>query len=135
MIAFLLVAFSILFGAHALVYVSLVHFFSLTQASSKYTIASILALLSVSFIFASIAAHYYENVVTRTAYFLSGFWLGLLVNLLVAFVILWLVTFIGGQFGYSFGNAFFGAAFILSLIHIYNERNSSYASTSRIDIL
>lgn len=111
-IIFLFVVFGILFGAHALVYVSLLHFYSITQSSYKYLIASGLAFLSVSFILASIAAHYYENIVTRTAYFLSGFWLGLLVNLLVAFVALWLVTLIGGQFGYSFGNAFFGAAFI-----------------------
>lgn len=111
-VIFLFVASGILFGAHALVYVLLLHFFSVTQSGYKYLIASGLAFLSVSFILASVAAHYYENIVTRTAYFLSGFWLGLLVNLLVAFVALWLVTLIGGQFGYSFENAFFGAAFI-----------------------
>lgn len=111
-VIFLLVAFSLLFGAHAAVYVSLVHFFSLTQATHKYAVASVLALLSVSFILASIAAHYYENIVTRTAYFLSGFWLGFLVNLLVAFLVLWLLTLLGGQLGFSFGSAFFGVACI-----------------------
>lgn len=109
----------LLIGAHYFVYVTVVHFFAVTTLSHKYAVAFFLALLSVSFILSSTVAHLYENFFTRSAYFLSGFWLGLLVNLIVASVLLWgtVWVFQGTTFLPSralLGTVFFGMAFLVS---------------------
>ncbi|MFZ2187205.1 MAG: metallophosphoesterase [Candidatus Moraniibacteriota bacterium] len=123
--AFLLLGVVILFGAHFFVYVSLVRFFAVTASASKYLIASLLVFLSVSFIFSSIIAHAYENIATRTAYFLSGFWLGFLVNVVLACTALWLILWAGRSLGFApnkalWGAVFIGLAFLVSLYGVWH---------------
>lgn len=112
MVTFLSLAVAVLFGAHFFVYISLVHFFSVVSASYKYVIALALTFLSFSFILSSIVAHYYENIITRAAYFLSGLWLGLLVNLVLALPLLWLTYWLFQSIGLSLNKAFFAVFFI-----------------------
>lgn len=54
----------ILFGAHAIIYFSLVHFFGV-GTDIKRVFLIVLGFLSVSFILASVLAHWYDNVATR----------------------------------------------------------------------
>lgn len=89
---FLLTTVVLLFGAHYFVYISLVHFFGVTSGTLRYWLMGVLGFLSVSFILASTLAHYFENSGTRLVYFLSGFWMGLLINLLVAFFVAWVLV-------------------------------------------
>lgn len=115
---------AILFGAHYLVYITVINFFSVTVASHKYAVISFLGVLSVSFILSSTVAHFFENIVTRTAYFLSGFWLGLLVNLVLASVALWLVLWVAEWFHMVpqralLGGVFFGLALIVSVYGVW----------------
>ena len=118
--AFLLSTIAILFGAHFLVYVSIVHFFAISSASHRHILAALFAFLSVSFILSSIAAHFYENVATRFAYFLSGFWMGLLVNLILAFSLLWLLIWFRFVPEQAFlGVVFSGAAILFSLFGVW----------------
>ncbi len=93
-VLFLSTTVALLFGAHYFVYTSLVHFFSVTSSVYKYWLMAVLGLLSVSFILSSTLAHFVENSVARMAYFISGFWLGLLVNVLVAFSVAWFFVWV-----------------------------------------
>lgn len=82
---------AVLFASHFFLYYSLVHFFKITSPAINTTLAIILVFLAISFIMASFLAHWRENVITRTFYFSSGLWLGVLVNLLMAFIFLWII--------------------------------------------
>jgi predicted MPP superfamily phosphohydrolase len=124
-VGFLSLGIIILFGAHFFVYTSLIHFFSISDNTTKYFFAFVLAFLSVSFIFSSIAAHYYENSVTRFTYFFSGFWLGLLVNLVLACSALWVIIFVGQWIHFVpdriiWGSVFLGGALLISLYGVWN---------------
>lgn len=77
-ILFLLIASSILLGSHLLVYFSFVRFLAIEGAIAKKYLIISLGLLSISFIVASILAHWWESDLTRAIYFLAGTWLGFL---------------------------------------------------------
>lgn len=122
---FFILAGVVLLGIHFFLYVSVVHFFALSNVFYKYLLGTLLAFLSVSFIFSSLAAHFYENILTRSAYFLSGLWLGLLVNLVLAALVGWLVIWGGRFLGFAqdktlFGLIFFGIAVVISAYGVYN---------------
>jgi len=122
---FLILAGVFLLGVHFFMYVSLIHFFNVTNVFYKYLLGALLTFLSVSFIFSSLVAHFYENIFTRSAYFLSGLWLGLLVNLVLAAMAGWLVIWAGRFLGSTqdktlFGLIFFGIALVVSLYGVYN---------------
>lgn len=115
---------SIVFGAHIFVYVSIVHFFGISPAG-RHLLAVFLAFLSVSFFIASLCAHFWETVLTRTFYFLSAFWLGLLVNLFLASIVVWILLSAGHLFGLSFDGAIvagivFVATFAISIYGVWN---------------
>jgi uncharacterized protein len=126
MIFFLIVlALVIYFGAHYLFYFSFIHFFAITSQTNRGVILGVIIFLSFSFILATLAAHFKECIVTRTLYFLSGFWLGLLVNLLLAAVIGGLIFWFVGILGYNIssilvGCLFFSVALIFSVYGIWN---------------
>lgn len=91
---FLLMVALVLFGAHAVLGVSIAHFFSLTTLSQRLVLALIMTGLSASFIVASILAHLYENLLTRAFYFVSGIWLGLLTYLVFSSIIIWIILWV-----------------------------------------
>ncbi len=122
---FLLSFLTILLGAHSIVYVSFIHFFSITDITQKYILACILIFLSMSFFLSSVLAHLYENIFTRALYFLSGFWLGLLVNSMLALIAVWLILWINryANLGVDkglLGLFFFGLALFVSLYGVWN---------------
>ncbi len=124
-IVFLIAFLALLLWGHFLVYISLVNFFSLTDAPQKFTIALLLAILSLSFFVSSAIAHYYENIITRAVYFLSGFWLGLLVNLMLACSALWIVMWVGQRMSFApnkplLASLFLGAALLVSFYGVWN---------------
>ncbi len=135
MIIFFAVTVSLLFGVHFFVYMSLVHFFTIGQTTYRYLLAGILGFLSVSFILSSLVAHYYENLATRTAYFLSSFWLGLLVNLMVVCLIAWLVFLMGQWLHLPLGKAwvgtiFFGLALFVSFFGVWQALHPTITRVS-----
>ena len=91
---FLLMVALVLFGAHAVLGVSIAHFFSLSTLSQRLMLALIMTGLSASFIVASIRAHLYENLLTRVFYFVSGIWLGLLTYLVFSSIIIWIILWV-----------------------------------------
>lgn len=119
------VALGVFFGAHYFFYCSLIRFFEITSSANKNIILGVIVFLSLSFFLATLVSHFKEGIVTRIAYFLSGFWLGLLVNLLLAAIAGWLVIWIAGAFGWNIssiliGSVFFGLAFIYSIYGGWN---------------
>jgi len=84
--------------------------------------------LSVSFVLATLAAHFREGLITRKFYFLSGFWLGLFLNLLLAVICGRLIAVALGWAGYAadpilFGGPLFALALAYSLYGAWNAFN------------
>lgn len=91
MTLFLVFGLGIYFGAHYLLFFSLVRFFQIGSPQAKTILFLIILFLSLSFIFSSLLAHFKEGWLTKSFYILSGFWLGLLVNFILATAVIWLV--------------------------------------------
>lgn len=122
---FLLLFLITLLGAHAFVFVSAIHFFSLTNSAHRYILAYVLIFLASSFFFSSLIAHFFENIFTRAYYFLSGFWIGFLTNIILAFVLLWFFFLMSQYANFAmnkgfFGVLFLGGAFLVSLYGVWN---------------
>lgn len=88
---FSMILFSYLAG-HFFVYFSLVKFFTIPEPFKSALLAGAF-ILAGSFFLATYLSHLKDNVVTRSFYFLSGSWLGLLVNLMFSFVVVWILVF------------------------------------------
>jgi len=108
---FIILALAIIFGAHFLLYFSVIKIFSVYAVFHRRILLAILAFLSVSFILSTFIIYWRENFFTRSFYFISGFWLGLLVNLLIASLLAWIVIFVLKFFGAKADFSFFGAIF------------------------
>jgi predicted MPP superfamily phosphohydrolase len=81
---FVLSLFLIIFLAHLLVFLFIKNnFFSASELGSRY-LGWLFFFLSFSFVGSSLWIHSYSNVFSRSAYYLSGLWHGLLLNLLIA---------------------------------------------------
>lgn len=131
----LLVGIGVLFGSHYLLYFSIIHFFSITDKTDARILLVIIAFLSFSFILSSIIAHIKENLFTRAFYFISGFWLGLLVNLILATFVIWIAVLASSLTGYPINRGplavfFFILAFAYSIYGIWNAINPRIKNVS-----
>lgn len=86
-----LIILAIIFGGHYFIYYSFIRFFKIAGIKTETALAIIFTTLSISFIIASIIAHFKQNELTRAFYFSSGLWLGIALNLLIFFAFAWLV--------------------------------------------
>ncbi len=116
----------ILLGAHALLAVSVAHFFRLVLPNQRFWLALSTLLFSVSFVVASLLVHWKDIQLTRFFYALSGFWLGLLVQLLIAALLIWLIILVVPRIGWVYPNRvlltslFFGTALFVSVFGVWN---------------
>ena len=104
-ILIILAAATVLFASHFFVYWSLIEFFKIIDPGQSTALAVVIFLLAISFILASILAHWRENMFTRGLYFSSGIWLGLVTNLLVTFFVAWVVIVIANFVGVNVNQA------------------------------
>jgi len=81
----------VVFIGHYFIFHSLVVFFGFSDPGLQGSLLIILILLSISFILASILAHYREDFIARAFYLLSAGWLALSWNLTVGFGFVWLI--------------------------------------------
>ena len=88
-IAFIITFLGVLMGAHFLLYISIIRFFSITNGSARVYLLSILLFLSVSFILSAFLVRLHTNSLTSGFYVFSSVWLGLLVHLIMALAIIW----------------------------------------------
>jgi uncharacterized protein len=135
-IPFMILGLVILFGAHWIVYYSIIHFFAITDPLQKRILIIILFLLAVSFFAVSFLAHISHNQISRYLYFASGFWLGLLVNLVLACVVSSLIIWTSRFFGFPCNTAIIG--FILFLLaaacSIYGVWNAFHPIIRNINV-
>lgn len=123
---FILLALAVLFGAHYFLYFSIIRFFVITNAFLKSALFILISFLSISFILSMILARWQENILTRTFYFLSGFWLGLLTNLIIAGAVMWLIVWISRLAGFNVNTVVLGVVFFVAALGVsaYGAWNS-----------
>ena len=90
MVLVLLAFVVMLFGSHWLIYFSLVKIFHIQNQNLKISLGAVLVFLSLSFILASLLAHWKENEATRIFYLFSSVWLAFLNNFALVFIAAWL---------------------------------------------
>lgn len=126
--SFIISALAILLGSHYLLYLSVLYFFSVVDPVVKTTLFSALAFWAVSFILATLLMMLKENFVTRSFYFISGFWEGLFMNLMMATISIWIIFDISQLIKSDINVAalatfFFSLALLYSLYGVWNARS------------
>jgi uncharacterized protein len=115
-VIFMLLAVSLLFGAHYWLYITIVKFFPNWGAQQKMILGVVLLFLAVSFIISALLFRTLENPITRGYYFLSGIWLGTVLNITLSLVLAWLIISLSHLFGWTLSRSMLiGGCFILAL--------------------
>lgn len=125
-----------LFVSHYFIYKSIISFFKIAALNIRTTIAVTLFVLAVSYILASILAHWQENIFTIIYYFSASLWYGVLTNLLVVFSLVWLVVGFGKIFNFSIDLKFFGIlAILIACIYVgYGIWNANHPRIKYITV-
>ena len=124
-VLFILSVLIVLLGAHFLLYVSVVNFFTITSATVKTYLAVTLLFLCFSFLISVILLRWNENVFTHCFYIASVFWVGLLICLLMATGLIWFIFGAERLIGHSanmrtISFLFYGLAALVSFYGIWN---------------
>lgn len=98
---FIVIVQSILFAAHAFVYETWTAFFQAPDPPGISRLAIVFALLSVSFVGASLLAFRYDHFLVRVFYRVASAWLGILNYSVLAGVLCWIVYGVGRVAGVS----------------------------------
>lgn len=127
-ILFLVFALLILFAAHYMLYFTSIVFFSMTSTTSRTLAVIGLAFMGTSFFLASFLDRLGDNFFTRAFYFISGFWLGLVLNLLLAISVAWIIVWLSRMGNSSvntaiLGTIFFGLSLVFSFYGVWNSMN------------
>jgi predicted MPP superfamily phosphohydrolase len=91
-IIFIAIAQIIVILAHVLLYFSWIHFFHISDPGLIRALGIILAILSVSFIGASLLVFWRDNLVIKIFYYLAAIWLGLLLYFFLSTVLIWIIA-------------------------------------------
>ena len=117
---------SILFLGHLLLYVTASHFWG--GAAASWPVKLALALLSISFVGASLRGWYSYHPLARVFYAAAAVWLGFASFFLLASVVCWLVLAVSVVAGLGWNPAWiadvvFAAAALMGLYGIFNAAN------------
>jgi predicted MPP superfamily phosphohydrolase len=115
----------ILFAGHASLYETVVYFWSVPSGNPLLYLRLVLAVLSVTFVTASLLAFRYFNLLVRVYYTLAATWLGIFSFLFFASCVLWIiygaVSLVGLQLDRQMlATMFLGAALAISIYGILN---------------
>jgi predicted MPP superfamily phosphohydrolase len=115
----------ILFAGHASLYETIVYFGPVKSDPALLYLRIALAVLSVTFVTASLLAFRYSNVLVRIYYTLAAAWLGIFSFLFFASCVLWLVYGAASLVGFhpnkqNWAIAFLAAALLMSAYGIIN---------------
>jgi predicted MPP superfamily phosphohydrolase len=127
---------SILFLVHLVVYVTWTFFWGTMEPSALFGLRVALALLSISFVAASLLGFLYFHFLVRIFYTLAALWLGMVTFLFLAACTCWVVYVVPGLFGMRLERrplviAFFGLALLTA---IYGAVNASWTRVRRITV-
>jgi hypothetical protein len=133
---FLFITVSVLFLANYFVYFSIVRFFVITSLNIKKILGGSLFFLITSFILSSIAAHFFDNLITKIYYYFSSCWAAVLIYLLIGFSIAWLIIFIAKTVSLNINLPILGSlVIILSLAYsIYGIFNANDIKFKYIEV-
>jgi hypothetical protein len=133
---FIVIALSILYFSHYFLYLSIVHFFSVTGTGRKLALAAILFLLPTSFIAVEIFARRTTNPVFTFLFFSSTLWLGVGLTLMVFFALAWAAWGATKVLAHSPGPGVFGwAAVALACLYSgYGVWNAYHPRTREISV-
>ncbi len=127
---------AILFLTHLLLYVTWAAFWPFSDSQALFALRLGIALLSVSFVTASLLAFRYRNILVRIYYTLAAIWLGALTYCVLACAACWLAYLIIWTAGLRIDTATiaditFGAA---GLVAIYGVMNASWIRVKRVTV-
>ena len=134
--AFVAIVQSILFLAHLALYETWMFFLGPLNSSRTAELRVTLAILSVSFVAATLLAHQSSHFVVRIFYSISSVWLGLVNFFLLAMCACWVVYGVPGLLGLQLDRrplaiAFFGAS---CLTGVYGVVNAAWTRVKKIMI-
>jgi predicted MPP superfamily phosphohydrolase len=123
--AFIAIVQSVLILVHLVLYGTWEFFFAPMDSSHRVELRVTLAILSISFVAASMLARQYSNWLVRTIYTLAAVWLGLVCFFFVAACLCWAVYLVPLLFGMHLERrplafAFFGMACLFVLYGIFH---------------
>lgn len=133
---FLIIAQLIVILAHVLLYFSWTHFFHVVNPSYLRTLGIILAVLSFSFLGATLLIFWKDNAVSRFIYHLAAIWLGLLLYLFLAALATWLIILIIRASGIGANTGVVGMILISTalLYSIYGLWNAANPRIKQIEV-
>lgn len=111
-VVFLLLMLGVLAASHLFIYATLVRFFAVASPSVKKLLAGAITFLASSFFFASLLIHWWENIATRSFYFLTGVWLGLVAVFIALAVVGWPVLLLGEKFSLGLSGRWLGGLIV-----------------------
>ena len=135
-VTFIAIVQSILLLAHAFVYETWIAFAAPIDPPGVSTLAIVFALLSISFVVASLLAFRYYNIFVRTFYALAASWLGILNFCFFGSVACWIVYAAARLSGLHWerpeiATVFLGAAILAGLCGI---ANASWIRVKRVRV-
>jgi predicted MPP superfamily phosphohydrolase len=135
-LVFFVIALSILYFSHYFLYLSFVHFFSVSTTGRKIMLAVILFLLPTSFIAAEIFARRTTNRAFTFLFFSSTLWLGVGLTLMVFFALAWAAWGAMKVVAHSPGPAVFGwaAVALACLYSAYGVWNAYHPRTEEFTV-
>ncbi len=130
------IAFAIIFFAHYLLYHTIVHFFAVTNPAYLITLKTILFILAISFIVASILINRFSNILTRLYYTVSATWLGLLFYFCLACLLLYLALFLAKLFSLNLNPKILAVVFLAAALAvvIYGLVSAQNIKIKKLDI-
>jgi uncharacterized protein len=134
--AFVAVIQSILIVTHLFLYETWVFFWGPADSSALFKLRITLALLSISFVIASLLAFRYSNFLIRIFYTLSAIWLGLVNFFFLGACACWLVYVVPGLFGERLERRPLAILFLaLALLTgLYGVVNASWTRVKRVTV-
>lgn len=122
---------TILVSAHWTLYKTIVRFFAIENQTVILSLKIILALLSVSFVLASLLSSHYYNGPVKFFYTLAAGWLGFLYLFLIASLFAWILYYFNVKLTPVYMGGLFGLAI---LIGIYGIVHANQVQVTRLNI-
>lgn len=117
-IFFLLLMLSILAASHIFVYATLVRFFAVDSVANRKIIASLVIFFGLSFFLSSLIIHWWENIISRSYYFVAGSWLGFITVFIALSIFGWLILGLSERTGLVINEKIIGVVIVVLSVFI-----------------
>jgi len=127
---------SVICGAHYILYISSLKFFSISDPAIKKLLFWVMALLALSFLPSAILLRINSNIITSLFYIISSTWLGFAVYLLLSAAVVWIIFAIGKLSGAvpDMRMISIGCYIIASLVTVFGICRAQYPEIKKIEV-